>query len=74
MPVVPSDAGVPAVMMLAGSDLPAPPPPIPAEGKSVTPWRAAADGGVAIGRASERAAIATAGFFNRYARRVAAGF
>jgi hypothetical protein len=37
-------------------------------------WTAAADGGVAIGRKSRDAGIATAGFFSRFAHRVAGSF
>jgi beta-lactamase regulating signal transducer with metallopeptidase domain len=39
-----------------------------------SPWRATADGGVAIGRGSRRAAAATAGFFTRFGKRVAGSF
>jgi len=39
-----------------------------------SPWGAAADGGVAIGRTSKQAGVATAGFFTRFARRVAGSF
>ena len=38
------------------------------------PWIAAADGGVAIGRKSKDAGVATAGFFTRVAHRVAGSF
>ena len=39
-----------------------------------SPWSAAAAGGVAIGRKSKDAGVATAGFFTRFARRVAGSF
>jgi bla regulator protein blaR1 len=39
-----------------------------------SPWGAAADGGVAIGRKSKEAGVATAGFFSHFARRVAGSF
>ncbi|MBI4478280.1 MAG: M56 family metallopeptidase [Acidobacteria bacterium] len=42
--------------------------------EAVRGWRAAADGGVAIGRASEKAAVATADFFTRLGKKVAAAF
>ena len=42
--------------------------------ESPAPWTAAADGGVAIGRKSRDAGIATAGFFTRFAHRVAGSF
>jgi hypothetical protein len=50
---------------------PAAPPPAP---KPVTPWSAAKDAGVAIGRGSEKAAVSTAGFFNRFGRKIAGSF
>jgi hypothetical protein len=39
-----------------------------------SPWTAAAAGGVAIGRKSKDASVATAGLFTRFARRVAGSF
>jgi len=39
-----------------------------------SPWTAAAAGGAAIGRKSKDAGVATAGFFTRFARRVAGSF
>ncbi len=36
-----------------------------------TPWGAATDAGTSIGRSSQRAATATAGFFTRFGRRIA---
>lgn len=39
-----------------------------------SPWTAAAASGVAIGRKSKDAGVATAGFFSRFARRVAGSF
>lgn len=44
----------------------------PPPGRS--PWDAAADAGAAIGRGSQTAGVATAGFFSRFARRVARSF
>jgi hypothetical protein len=38
------------------------------------PWRAAADGGVAIGRESRAAAVATAGYFTRLGKRIGGSF
>jgi beta-lactamase regulating signal transducer with metallopeptidase domain len=49
----------------------APSAPAAADLKTRSPWGAAADAGVAIGRGSENAGRATAGFFSRVARRVA---
>ena len=45
--------------------------PALADLKTRTPWGAAAEAGVAIGRGSENAGRATAGFFSRVAKRVA---
>jgi beta-lactamase regulating signal transducer with metallopeptidase domain len=42
--------------------------------RNVTAWGAAADAGVTIGRGSEKAAVATAGFFTRVGRKVAGSF
>jgi beta-lactamase regulating signal transducer with metallopeptidase domain len=39
-----------------------------------SPWRIAADAGIAVGRGSERAATASAGFFTRFGRKVAGSF
>lgn len=62
----------------AGSAVTAEPQP-PSAGSAVTaepqsPWTAAAAGGVAIGRKSKDAGVATAGFFTRFAHRVAGSF
>ena len=48
---------------------PAPPPP-----NEPTLWGAAADGGPAIGRGSQKAAVATAGFFTRVSKKIAGSF
>ena len=39
-----------------------------------TPWGVAADAGVSVGRASQKAAVATAGFFTRLGKKVAGSF
>jgi beta-lactamase regulating signal transducer with metallopeptidase domain len=39
-----------------------------------TPWAVASDAGVAVGRASQRAGVATAGFFSRFGKAVARSF
>lgn len=39
-----------------------------------TPWGAAADAGVSVGRGSQKAAVATAGFFTRMGRSIAGSF
>jgi beta-lactamase regulating signal transducer with metallopeptidase domain len=44
------------------------------EGQGRAPWTRAADTGVAVGRASQGAGVATAGFFSRFGKRVAGSF
>jgi beta-lactamase regulating signal transducer with metallopeptidase domain len=44
------------------------------EAPARSPWNAAADAGVAIGRGSKNAGVATAGFFNRVGRHIADSF
>jgi hypothetical protein len=41
---------------------------------AAAPWDAVADAGVALGRGSERAGVATAAFLNRFGRAIARGF
>jgi hypothetical protein len=38
------------------------------------PWAAAADAAVAIGRGSQNAGVATAGFFTRFSKQIAGAF
>ena len=64
----------PASLDPVGPPVPGSLVPIPASSSRPAPWAVAADGGVAIGRGSRRAAVATAGFFNRFANRVAGAF
>ena len=40
----------------------------------IAPWRAAADGGVSLGRESREAAVATAGYFTKLGKRIAGSF
>jgi hypothetical protein len=40
----------------------------------VTPWGAAKNTGVAVGRASQKAAESTAGFFSRFGKKIAGSF
>jgi hypothetical protein len=42
--------------------------------KETTPWGTAADAGVGIGRGSQKAAVATAGFFTRMGKSIARSF
>jgi beta-lactamase regulating signal transducer with metallopeptidase domain len=64
-----------AVPIARGVTLGAEPPGGRAPEKgAATPWDAAADTGVAVGRASQRAAVATAGFFSRLGKKIAGSF
>jgi hypothetical protein len=69
-------AGIaPADLPIVASSSPlhaASPPAIGAESRS--PWSSAADAGVAIGRGSKNAGVATAGAFTRFAKRIAGSF
>jgi beta-lactamase regulating signal transducer with metallopeptidase domain len=49
-------------------------PPLTAEPSSRSPWGSAADAGVAVGSASKRAGVATAGAFTRVAKKIAGSF
>ena len=42
--------------------------------QTVTPWGAARNSGVAVGRASQKAAESTAGFFSRFGKKIAGSF
>ena len=42
--------------------------------KTATPWGVAADAGVSVGRGSQKAAVATAGFFSRVGKSIAGAF
>lgn len=44
------------------------------EDEGRAPWTRAADTGIAVGRASQGAGVATAGFFSRFGKRVAGSF
>jgi beta-lactamase regulating signal transducer with metallopeptidase domain len=52
----------------------APESPAATGAKEPTPWGAAADAGVGIGRGSQKAAAATAGFFTRLGKSIAKSF
>jgi len=56
--------------MLPVTGVPAP----PQAPQSVTPWVAAKSAGVSVGRASQKAAESTAGFFTRFGKKIAASF
>jgi beta-lactamase regulating signal transducer with metallopeptidase domain len=70
-PLVPANSSMPGLregLAAAG----APPPAVVAE--TPTPWGAAADAGIAIGHGSQKAAVATAGFFSRFGKKIASSF
>ena len=50
------------------------PLPLRADDASKTPWGAAADAGVQVGRGSQKAAVATAGFFSKLGKSIARSF
>jgi len=58
------------------STLPAPSSPSvdTSNTKTVTPWGAAADAGIAVGEGSKKAGVAAAGFFSRFGGRIAGSF
>ena len=49
-------------------------PSAPSATNEPTPWGAAADAGVGIGRGSQKAAVATAGFFTKLSKSIARSF
>jgi hypothetical protein len=44
------------------------------DARNLTPWGVTADVGTAIGRGSQNASLATAGFFSRFAKKIARSF
>jgi hypothetical protein len=67
----------PPAAPLSATPLPNPPltPPDASQPAApVRPWTAAADAGVAVGAGSQKAAVATAGFFSRFGKSVARSF
>ena len=56
------------------SPVPSPPPADATAEAPGSPWSVAAGQGAALGRKSKDAGVATAGFFNRFGRRVAGSF
>jgi beta-lactamase regulating signal transducer with metallopeptidase domain len=48
--------------------------PLARAGKASSPWAAAADAGLSVGRASQTAGVATAGFFRRFGQKIAGSF
>jgi beta-lactamase regulating signal transducer with metallopeptidase domain len=76
IPQAPASAATaaPPTVLSAASTAPAPTPPPAADTKAVTPWGAAANAGIAVGKGSQKSAVATAGFFTRFGKKVAASF
>jgi beta-lactamase regulating signal transducer with metallopeptidase domain len=71
-PLVPAHDAMPALregIPASGARLAA-----PVTSAEPTPWSAASDAGVAIGRGSQKAAVATAGFFSRFGKKIASSF
>jgi hypothetical protein len=50
------------------------PPQVEIDQAPRRPWAAAADAAVAIGRGSQNAGVATAGFFTRFSKQIAGAF
>jgi beta-lactamase regulating signal transducer with metallopeptidase domain len=71
-------AGLPGATTLVasaeGSTLPSHTDPAARDAQKPTPWGTAADAGVSIGRGSQKAAVATAGFFTRLSKSIAGAF
>jgi beta-lactamase regulating signal transducer with metallopeptidase domain len=74
-PEAPGDAE-PAARPLVAFSFPvaATAPPLTVEPSSRSPWSSAADAGIAVGSASKRAGVATAGAFTRVAKKIAGSF
>jgi len=75
VPIEPSGG----ISILPGSQLPVALPQAPdvkpqSSNDAPTPWGAAADAGVGIGRGSQKAAVVTAGFFTRFSKSIAGSF
>jgi hypothetical protein len=67
----PSPSGIPEAI---GEVQPGPAAPAATGQESSTPWGAAADAGVSIGKGSRQAGVATAGFFSRLGKSIARRF
>jgi hypothetical protein len=77
-PLPPSEVVAPGTSHASGlpGDLPGLSLEVPSQPATapVSPWGAAADAGVGIGRGSQKAAVATAGFFKRLSKSIAGSF
>jgi beta-lactamase regulating signal transducer with metallopeptidase domain len=71
---VPLESRENAIPPLAGPRLPVAAAGRNGRNQAQTPWSAAADAGIAIGRGSHRTAVATAGFFKKMSRSIAGSF
>jgi bla regulator protein blaR1 len=69
-----TDPGRETTAPLPSAELPAPGQPAVTADMPGAPWAAVSAGGTAIGRKSKDAGVATAGFFTRFAKRVAGSF
>ena len=74
LPVTPGAGELPGVPQAVVSPSVEPPPTPEASESRQAPWDVAADAGKTVGRKSKDASVATAGFFSRFARRVAGSF
>jgi beta-lactamase regulating signal transducer with metallopeptidase domain len=72
-PQLPASFDTPGALIAGGGVTFGAPPPAPVP-TAATPWSAAADAGVSVGRVSQKAAVATAGFFTRLGKRIAGSF
>lgn len=59
---------------VAATTQPEPQPPDPPAAGPVPPWTDAANAGVAVGRGSQKAGVATASFFSRLGKKIAGSF
>ncbi|HET7220272.1 MAG TPA: M56 family metallopeptidase [Vicinamibacterales bacterium] len=70
-----SHVAVTDAVTVPGVSVPVPVPPTQSEtSRTPTPWGAAADAGVGVGRGSQKAAVATAGFFSKLGKSIARSF
>jgi hypothetical protein len=75
LPPIPESGALTALSSAPGAALPQPTVATDfEEQRGATPWGAAADTGAAVARGSQRAAVATAGFFTRLGKNVAKSF
>ena len=74
-PITRTAVGLDEIPAVSTVTLDVPPPSVPpVNPQSASPWSAAADAGVSLGRASQKTAVATAGFFSRLGKKIAGSF